>query len=139
MLYSTKGPSIIIKKTKRGDAFILEGNITRRERGTRIGAGARGSVRHLECWSLQTEQSCIRTTVMRCGIGTHIIPIVVRDVLGNVQRRGTNGCFVALRRGVPWADVDTILAFASFHVVLSVTCTRVLIRGNACPTRCVCP
>ena len=36
-------------------------------------------------------------------------------------------------------DVDTILGFASFHVIISVTCTGVLIRGNTCPTRRVRP
>lgn len=36
-------------------------------------------------------------------------------------------------------NVDTILGFASFQVVISVTCTGVLIRGNACPTRRVRP
>ena len=34
----------------------LEGNITRRERGTRIGARAGGCIGHLERWSLQIEQ-----------------------------------------------------------------------------------
>ena len=43
------------RRNMREGRGSLEGNITRRERRTRIGARARGCIGHLERWSLQTE------------------------------------------------------------------------------------
>lgn len=43
------------------------------------------------------------------------------------------------RRTIEAYNIDTILGFASFQVIISVTCTGVLIRGNTCTTRRVRP